>query len=85
MAAREEVQSLLDRLSEEDLATVARMPRGLLPAEDPSIAFLESAPEDEGPYTEEEQRRDAESREAYRRGEGIPQAEIGRRIKTDGA
>jgi hypothetical protein len=85
MTAKEEAHRLLDRLSESDLAIVARMLRGLVAAEDPLVTFLEGAPEDDEPYTEEEQRRDAESREAYRRGEGVSHAEIGRRMRTRGA
>ena len=85
MTTKEEAHRLLDRLSEEDLATVARMLRGLLTSEDPLVALLENAPEDDEPYTEEEQRHDAESRAAYRRGEGIPHAEVGRRMRARGA
>ncbi|MBI3947918.1 MAG: hypothetical protein HY321_18515 [Armatimonadetes bacterium] len=84
-STKQEAHSLLDRLSEADLAVVARMLRGLVPADDPLIAFLASAPEDDDPHIEEEQRLDAESREACRRGEGIPHAEIGRRARTGGA
>lgn len=66
MTTREEAHRLLDRLSESDLAVVARMLRGLVAAEDPLVTFLESAPEDDEPYTEEEQRRDAEERQPWR-------------------
>lgn len=90
MSVQEEAHSLLDRLSEGDLRIVNRMLRGLVaPADaddaDGLRAFLAACPEDDEPYTEDEQREDTERLARYRRGETqlISHAEVMQR--TGGA
>lgn len=89
MSVREEVIRMVEELPDSDLAVVKRMLQGLLltneAEEDPLRAFLENCPEDDEPYTEEEQRIDAERWEAYQRGEWVSQEEMMARQPQDRA
>ncbi|MHB0876256.1 MAG: hypothetical protein ACYC5O_09455 [Anaerolineae bacterium] len=51
---REEAHRLLDLVPDEDLPTVRRMRRGLTREEDPVLAALDEAPEDDEPVSPEE-------------------------------
>ncbi len=71
---KQQLHELIDRLPEEQLRS-ARQFLSFLCA-DPVLLSLLNAPPDDEPYTEEQQRRDAEAIASIERGEGIPHEEI---------
>ncbi len=71
---KQQLHELIDRLPEEQLRS-ARQFLSFLCA-DPVLLSLLNAPPDDEPYTEEQQRRDAEEIASIERGEGIPHEEI---------
>ena len=62
MPTKQQLHELVDRLPEAEVAMVHRS--------------LLTAPPDVEPYTDEQQRRDAEARAAHRRGESIPHEDV---------
>ena len=81
---REEVVRLVNSLPDDDLATAARLLKGLLASEDeePALHTLEDAPEGE-PLTDDEREALCEAEEAERRDEVVTHAEA-RRILFGG-
>ena len=71
---KQQLHDLIDRLPAEQLRS-ARQYLSFLCA-DPVLLSLLNAPPDDEPYTEEQQRRDAEAIASIERGEGIPHEEI---------
>ncbi len=84
MTVKEKVLSLVELLPGEKLGEAERFLEGLL-QEDPLLAALANAPEDDEPYTEEQQRADEDARARYRRGEGIPHGKLMRPAKDRAA
>ncbi len=85
MSVKERLRELIEDLPESDLLVVERLLHGLKltqgEAVDPLCAFLESCPEDDEPYTEDEQRADAAAWERYRRGQHVPHEDVLRRAQ----
>lgn len=83
MSVRERVQVLVEEMPDADLLVAERMLRGLKLTRDeqadPLLAFLESCPEDDEPYTEVEQQADVEAWARYRRGQWVSHEEVVRR------
>jgi hypothetical protein len=69
MDARQQLHDLIERLPETEVAAIHRLLAGLL-ADKLWVASV-SAPEDDEPYTSEQQARDAEAQAAIDRGEGV--------------
>jgi len=74
MATKQQLHDLIERLPENEIATVYRLLAGLL-ADPPWIAGVTASVDDE-PYTPEQQAEDAEAQAAIDRGEGIPHAHM---------
>jgi hypothetical protein len=74
MATKQQLHDLIERLPENEIATVYRLLAGLLA--DPLWIASVTAPVDDEPYTSEQQADDAEAQAAIDRGEGIPHAQM---------
>ena len=74
MPTRQQLHELVDRLPEAEVAMVHRLL--LVFGADPVLYSLLTAPPDDEPYTDEQQRRDAEAYAAHLRGESIPHEEV---------
>jgi hypothetical protein len=74
MATKQQLHDLIERLPEQEIATVYRLLAGLLA--DPLWIASVTAPVDEEPYTPEQQADDAEAQAAIDRGEGISHAQM---------
>jgi hypothetical protein len=74
LGTKRQLHDLIERLPEKEVATVYRLLAGLLA--DPLWIASVTAPDDDEPYTPEQQARDAESQAAIDRGEGIPHEEV---------
>ncbi len=83
MAIREEVQQLVDGLSESELVWTRCFIKDLSSGHDDARAALDAllanCEDDDEPLTEEDLRAVEESRQAYRRGEFITHGELIRR------
>ena len=78
MPTKQQLHDLVDRLPDESTDAALRVLAGL--AADPVLYALLIAPLDDEPYTEEQQREDAEAIAAIERGEGITTEELSRRL-----
>jgi hypothetical protein len=78
MPTKQQLHDLVDRLPDESTDAAARMLAGL--AADPVALSHFLAPFDDEPYTEQQQREDAEAIAAIERGEGITTDELSRRL-----
>jgi len=67
MASKEQLHQLVDRLPDNEIEPASRVLAAL--ALDPVILSILTAPPDDEPYTEEQQREDAETRARIARGE----------------
>ena len=74
MATKQQLHDLIERLPENEIATVYRLLAGLLA--DPLWIASVTAPVDQEPYTPEQQADDAEAQAAIDRGEGIAHAQV---------
>jgi hypothetical protein len=74
MATKQQLHDLIERLPENEIATVYRLLAGLLA--DPLWIANVTAPLDDEPYTPEQQADDAEAQAAIDRGEGIAHAQM---------
>ena len=74
MATKQQLHDLIERLPENEIATVYRLLAGLL-ADTLWIASV-TAPDDDEPYTPEQQADDAEAQAAIDRGEGVSHAQM---------
>jgi hypothetical protein len=74
MATKQQLHDLIERLPDDEIPTVYRLLAGLLA--DPLWLTCVTAPEDDEPYTPEQQARDAEAQADIHRGAGIPHEEI---------
>lgn len=74
MTTKQQLHDLIERLPENEIATVYRLLAGLLA--DPLWIASVTAPVDEEPYTPEQQADDAEAQAAIDRGEGITHAQM---------
>ncbi|MGA2723733.1 MAG: hypothetical protein ABSG79_15145 [Bryobacteraceae bacterium] len=74
MATKQQLHDLIERLPENEIATVYRLLAGLLA--DPLWIASVTAPVDQEPYTPEQQADDAEAQAAIDRGEGISHAQM---------
>ena len=74
MATKQQLHDLIERLPENEIATVYRLLAGLLA--DPLWIASVTAPIDDEPYTPEQQADDAEAQAALDRGEGISHAQM---------
>jgi len=74
MATKQQLHDLIERLPENEIATVYRLLAGLLA--DPLWIASVTAPVDDEPYTPEQQADDAEAQAAIDRGEGISHAQM---------
>ena len=75
MATKQQLHDLIERLPENEIATVYRLLAGLLA--DPLWTASVTAPIDDEPYTPEQQADDdAEAQAAIDRGEGISHAQM---------
>ena len=66
---RQQLHDLIERLPESEVAAVHRLVAGLLA--NPLWVASVTAPEDDEPYTSEQQAGDAEAQAAIDRGEGV--------------
>jgi len=69
MSSKHQLHQLVDRLPDSEIQTALHVLAAL--NADPALRAALAAPDDE-PYTEEQQREDAEARAACARGESIP-------------
>jgi hypothetical protein len=76
MPTRQQLHQVLDQVPDDQLFAALRFLE-FLKADPVTLAIL-NAPLDDEPYTEEEQREDAEANAAFERGEGIPMEDIKR-------
>ncbi|MGI8944914.1 MAG: hypothetical protein ACR2GL_01570 [Thermoleophilaceae bacterium] len=77
MTAKEKLRRAVEELSETEAAeALQRLGQSAEPEPDPMIEFLDNAPIDDEPETEEERRAVAEGYEALRRGETISLDEL---------
>ena len=74
MATKQQLHDLIERLPDHEIPTVYRLLAGLLA--DPLWLASVTAPEDDEPYTPEQEACDAEALNSIDRGEGIPHEEI---------
>jgi len=74
MATKQQLHDLIERLPQKETATVYRLLAGLLA--DPLWVASVTAPDDDEPYTAEQQADDAEAQAAIDRAEGIPHAHM---------
>ena len=74
MATKQQLHDLIERLPENEVASVYRLLAGLLA--DPLWIAGVTAPADDEPYTPEQQADDAEAQAAIDRGEGISHAQM---------
>ncbi len=74
MTAKEKLRRRVETLTEEQAAEALRVLD--LRVEDPVLAAFDSAPEDDEPWTQEDEAAAEESRAEYRRGEGVRLDEI---------
>ena len=74
MAAKQQLHELIERLPDHEIPAVYRLLAGLLA--DPLWLTSVTAPEDDEPYTPEQQARDAEDQAEIGGGAGIPHEEI---------
>jgi hypothetical protein len=74
MATKQQLHDLIERLPENEIATVYRLLAGLLA--DPLWIASVTAPDDDEPYTPEQQADDAEAQAAIDRGEGVSHAQM---------
>ena len=74
MTAKEQLRDAIDALSEDEASDTLKYIK--VRRVDPTLAAFLSAPLDDEPVTEEEERAVAESRAEYRRGEAVPLDEI---------
>ena len=70
MATKQQLHDLIERIPENEIATVYRLLAGLLA--DPLWIASVTAPIDDEPYSPEQQADDAEAQAAIDRAEGIP-------------
>ncbi len=83
MTVRDDVHELVDALPDSELPAVQRYLESLTRSlDDPLGRFLAAAPEDDEPTTPEEDRKAAEAREAFRRGERVAGEELKRTLLT---
>jgi len=78
MPTKQQLHDLVDRLPDESTDAALRVLAGL--AADPALYALLIAPLDDEPYTEQQQREDAEAIAAIERGEGIATDELSRQL-----
>jgi hypothetical protein len=78
MPTKQQLHDLVDRLPDESTDAALRVLAGL--AADPALYALLIAPLDDEPYTEQQQREDAEAIAAIERGEGITTDELSRQL-----
>lgn len=76
MPSREQLHQLVDRLPDSEILNALRLLAAIKLTEDPVLLSILTAPDDDEPYTEEQQRRDIEANARIERGEGIPHEEI---------
>jgi surfactin synthase thioesterase subunit len=74
MATKQQLHDLIERLPENEIATVYRLLAGL--RADPLWIASVTAPVDDEPYTPDQQADDAEAQAAIDRAEGIPHAQM---------
>ncbi len=74
MATKQQLHDLIERLPENEIATVYRLLAGLLA--DPLWIASVTAPIDDEPYTPKQQADDAAAQAAIDRGEGIAHAQM---------
>ena len=74
MTTKERLHKLVDELSEREAERALSLVEK--EREDPVIAAFRDAPEDDEPLTTEEEATLEQSRDEYRRGEGVPLDEI---------
>lgn len=80
MTTKDDLHRLVDQLPEGELATAERLLRDLCGGEDPLLRFLEAAPVDDEPETEEERAAVAAAWEAIRHGEVLTDEELRREL-----
>ena len=78
MPTKQQLHDLVDRLPDESTDAAWRVLAGL--AADPALYALLIAPLDDEPYTEEQQREDAEAIAAIECGDGITTDELSRQL-----
>jgi hypothetical protein len=76
MATKRQLHDLIERLPENEIATIYKLLAGLLA--DPLWIASVTAPVDDEPYTPEQQADDAEAQAAIDRGNGISHAQMPR-------
>ena len=74
MATKQQLRDLIESLPENEIGGVYRLLSGLLA--DPLWIASVTAPDDDEPYTPEQQADDAEAQAAIDRAEGIPHAQM---------
>jgi hypothetical protein len=74
ISARQQLRDLVDQIPEDQVHTAYRILFAL--TADPVLLSLLTAPPDDEPYTEEQQRRDLETLERHRRGDSIPHEQV---------
>jgi hypothetical protein len=74
MATKQQLHDLIESLPENEVGSVYRLLAGLLA--DPLWVASVTAPDDDEPYTPEQQADDAEAQAAIDRAEGIPHAQM---------
>ena len=74
MPTKQQLYDLIERLPENEIVTVYKLLAGLLA--DPLWIASVTAPDDDEPYTPEQQADDAEAQAAIDRGEGVSHAQM---------
>ena len=74
MATKQQLHDLIESLPENEIASVYKFLAGLLA--DPLWVASVTAPDDDEPYTPDQQADDAEAQAAIDRGEGISHAQM---------
>jgi hypothetical protein len=77
-ATKNQLHGIVDRLPDNQVETLYRIAAAL--AADPLTLAILTAPPDDEPYTEQQQRHDAEAVAAIQRGEGITTEELTRQL-----
>ncbi len=81
-SVKERAIHIIEGLPAERLVEALHLLEGLA-AGDPVLAALACAPEDDEPYSEEEEREDEEAIAAYQRGQFVTQEEVIRRSRAE--
>lgn len=81
MAAKEKLRLVVDELSEAEAEEALRYLARRRDRDDPLLALLESAPEDDEPTSAEEDLGAREAWEEYRHGQSTPLEELRRELR----